>query len=217
LKKTNNGDLAKCFRHQAVDDEDIYTPIYQRKSSGTNPAREMLKNSTRNARVGRARARRHLILFGDGETPGLADSITRQPDASLGAPNVFIRSEAQQQRILRARAIRHRLLFGDPIEISLPILEGMELAMVATTIDPDFVEVAGVPEAADDVPEVEAGNFSSFITESYDDLQTPPSSPVKKACVVQSDSYGGSINYSHRLSRNTQEFEDIIPQLFKNL
>lgn len=190
-----------------------YTPVYQRRRSGINAARELLKTCTRNARVGRARAQRHSILFGDGETPGLVESIVIQPDTSLDAPNVFARSESQQKRIRRARAIRHRVLFDRNIEIPPSESEEKELAAVtAAALEVADVEVVEESEA-DSEPEFDTGDCSYFTAESCDDLRTPPYSPVKRARIVHSNSYGGLINYSLRLSRNTEEFEDIMERM----
>jgi len=56
-------------------------------------------------------------------------------------------------------------------------------------------------------------DLSYITTESYDDLPTPPFTPLRRARIVQSDSYGGSIHYSlRRFSRNNQDFDNIIKQ-----
>jgi len=176
--------------------------VYRRRRSLINPAREMLKTSTHNARVDLARAKRHSILFDDGEHPvcGLRYHATR---CVAGRTHIFAQSESQQERILRARAIRHQLLFGNTIggTSTQSGNSGLNLGASVKNVD-----------------EYDAGDLTYFTGESFDDLPTPPLTPVKRARILLSDSYGGSINYSLRLSRNTQDFEDITcrtKQLFE--
>jgi len=71
-------------------------------------------------------------------------------------------------------------------------------------------DMAAEAEVADHEIELDLGYIT---TESYDDLPTPPFTPSRRASIVQSDSYGGSINYSLRhFSRNNQDFNNIIKQ-----
>ncbi|KAF5356259.1 hypothetical protein D9756_004344 [Leucocoprinus leucothites] len=162
-----------------LETESIYPPTHQCKKNSTDPARDILKASTRNARVTRARAKRHSTLFGDGEKPGLAESVVMPSDTSLDASNVFVRTEAQQGRICHARTIRHQKLFGSKIEAAPTKSDGVESTLVIAALDvpvgQNIVEELNVTATEPDLDA--SSDFSYFTVESYDDLPTPPLLP----------------------------------------
>ncbi|KAJ3572327.1 hypothetical protein NP233_g3165 [Leucocoprinus birnbaumii] len=200
------------------------TPAHQqrRRKNLTSISRDILKKVTRNARVSHTRAKRHSILFGDGGRPGLAESVVMPANSSLYSPNVFARSELQQKRIRRARALRYHKLFGNNTvtEAGSMILTAKEQALVAAALgvpgvlSPPVQEPAEVPEETNSVPGLDSGDIGYATTESDDDLPTPPLTPPKRARVVNSASYGGSINYSiRRSSRSAQDLKDIVSRM----
>ncbi|KAF9446889.1 hypothetical protein P691DRAFT_761261 [Macrolepiota fuliginosa MF-IS2] len=180
----------------------------------------MLKTSTHNARFGRARSQHHSILYDDGEGPGPGTFVATQSNHSLNAPNILARPGSQRERIRHASAIRHRILIDNMNEIFRSVSEEMEVAAVAVAAVPD-VTISQIPTqtntaAAECCPDLTADACDfSYVTTSSDDLCTPPYTPTRRTRIVRSDSYGGSINYSLRLSRDTDEFNVIMDRINK--
>lgn len=194
---------------------EIHVPVYYQRKCRISLAQDGLKTSASNARVV---PHRHSTFFGDSESPGHSGTLLVQSDMPSGASSVLTQSKSLEKRIHRARGIYHGPLFDCTISVMSLESEKTVSAVTAASAFKIAANALAHPKVpvfkVDTEPVSDASDRSSVTAESYDDLCTPPSTPARRALVVQSDFYGGSINYSLRLSRNTEKFEVIMNQLY---